>query len=85
MTDLLAFKGVSPRKYVTQVSLSSEGIYGIPLGISATVVYLFVLFGALLEKAGAGKFFIDLALSLLGRFRGGPAKAAVVKNKQGSS
>jgi TRAP transporter 4TM/12TM fusion protein len=77
LIELLAFKGVSIRKYVTQVSLSSEGIYGIPLGVSATVVYLFVLLGALLEKAGAGQFFIDLAMSLLGRFRGGPAKAAV--------
>ena len=77
LIELLAFKGVSVRKYVTQVSLSSEGIYGIPLGVSATVVYLFVLLGALLEKAGAGQFFIDLAMALLGRFRGGPAKAAV--------
>lgn len=77
LIELLAFKGVSVRKYVTQVSLSSEGIYGIPLGVSAAVVYLFVLLGALLEKAGAGQFFIDLAMALLGRFRGGPAKAAV--------
>jgi TRAP transporter 4TM/12TM fusion protein len=77
LIELLAFKGVSIRKYITQVSLSSEGIFGIPLGVSATVIYLFVLLGALLEKAGAGKFFIDLALALLGRFRGGPAKAAV--------
>ncbi len=77
LIELLAFKGVSVRKYVTQVSLSSEGIYGIPLGVSATVVFLFVLLGALLEKAGAGQFFIDLSMSLLGRFRGGPAKAAV--------
>jgi TRAP transporter 4TM/12TM fusion protein len=77
LIDLLAFKGVSLRKYITQVSLSSEGIFGIPLGVSATVIYLFVLLGALLEKAGAGKFFIQLALALLGRFRGGPAKASV--------
>ena len=80
MPRVLAFGGASLRKYVTQVSLSSEGIYGIPLGISATVVYLFVLLGALLERAGAGRFFIDLALSLLGRFRGGPAKAAVASS-----
>lgn len=77
LIELLAFKGVSIRKYLTQVSLSSEGIFGIPLGVSATVIYLFVLLGALLEKAGAGKFFINLAMALLGRFRGGPAKAAV--------
>jgi len=75
--DILAFKGVSIRKYITQVCLSSEGIYGIPLGVSAAVVYLFVLLSALLERAGAGQFFIDLAMALLGRFRGGPAKAAV--------
>ncbi|MFX8381673.1 TRAP transporter large permease subunit, partial [Acinetobacter baumannii] len=49
-----------------------------PLGVSAIFVFLFVLFGALLEKAGAGHFFIQLAYSLLGHFRGGPAKAAVV-------
>ncbi|MFC1529216.1 TRAP transporter permease [Gemmatimonadota bacterium] len=80
MPEVLAFKGVSLRKFVTQVSLSSEGIYGIPLGVSASVVYLFVLLGALLEKAGAGKIFIDMALTLLGRFRGGPAKAAVASS-----
>ena len=80
LIDILAFKGVSITKYVTQISLSSEGIYGIPLGVSATVIYLFVLLGALLEKAGAGRFFIDLAMSLLGRFRGGPAKAAVASS-----
>ncbi len=77
LPDVFAFKGVSLRKYITQVFLSSEGIYGIPLGVSASIVYLFVLFGALLEKAGAGSFFIKLALSLLGRYKGGAAKAAV--------
>jgi TRAP transporter 4TM/12TM fusion protein len=77
LPDVFAFKGVSLRKYITQVFLSSEGIYGIPLGVSASIVYLFVLLGALLEKAGAGSFFIRLALSVLGKYRGGPAKAAV--------
>ncbi len=75
---IFAFRGVSLTKFITQISLSTEGIYGIPLRVSAHVVYLFVLFGAILEASGAGKFFITLALSLLGRFRGGPAKAAVV-------
>lgn len=78
MPDVLAFKGVSLNKYLNQISLSTEGIYGIPLGVSASIVYLFVLLGAMLDKAGAGRFFIDLALSLLGRFKGGPAKAAIV-------
>ncbi|WP_305042296.1 TRAP transporter permease, partial [Geoalkalibacter sp.] len=78
MPDFLAFKGVSLARYVSQISLTTEGIYGIPLGVSARIVFLFVLFGALLDKAGAGKFFIDLAMSLLGRYKGGPAKAAVL-------
>ncbi len=78
MPDVLAFRGVSLNRYLSQITLSSEGIYGIPLDVSARVVFLYVLLGALLEKAGAGKFFIDLALCFLGRFKGGPAKAAVL-------
>ncbi|WP_022849867.1 TRAP transporter permease [Limisalsivibrio acetivorans] len=80
MPGVLAFKGVSLTKYLNQISLSTEGIYGIPLGVSASIVYLFVLLGAMLDKAGAGKFFIDLALSLLGKYKGGPAKAAIVSS-----
>lgn len=80
MPDFLAFQGVSLRKYLNQVSLSSEGIYGIPLGVSASIVYLFVLLGSLLDKAGAGHFFTNLALALLGKYKGGPAKAAVVSS-----
>ena len=78
LPDILAFKGVSLTKYLNQISLSTEGIYGIPLGVSASIVYLFVLLGALLDRAGAGRFFIQLSLSLLGRYKGGPAKTAVV-------
>ena len=80
LPDLFAFKGVSLKKYLCNISLSTEGIYGIPLGVSASIVYLFVLLGALLEKAGAGKFFTKLALSFLGKYKGGPAKAAVVSS-----
>jgi TRAP transporter 4TM/12TM fusion protein len=78
MPGVLAFKGVSVSRFMGQVTLSSEGIYSVPLDVSATIVFLFVLFGAMLEKAGAGKYFVDLANSLLGGFRGGPAKAAVL-------
>jgi len=80
MVDIFAFKGASITKYVTQVYLSTEGIYGIPLGVSASIVYLFVLLGAMMERAGAGQFFINIALSVLGKYRGGPAKAAVVSS-----
>ena len=78
MPDLLAFKGVSLQRLLGQMTMSTEGIYGIPLDVSASIVFLFVLFGAMLDRAGAGEYFIRLALSLLGRFRGGPAKAAVL-------
>ncbi|RLA96748.1 MAG: TRAP transporter permease, partial [Deltaproteobacteria bacterium] len=78
MPDVIAFKGVSLNRYIGQMTMSTEGIYGIPLDVSATIVFLYVLFGAMLDRAGAGKYFINLALSLLGRFKGGPAKAAVL-------
>ncbi|VEN73664.1 TRAP-type transporter, 4TM/12TM fusion protein (Permease) [Candidatus Desulfarcum epimagneticum] len=78
MPDLIAFKGVSLSRFVGQMTMSTEGIYGIPLDVSATIVFLFVLFGAMLDKAGAGRYFIRLALSLLGGFKGGPAKAAIM-------
>jgi TRAP transporter 4TM/12TM fusion protein len=78
MPDVIAFKGVSLSRFMGQISMSTEGIYGIPLDVSATIVFLFVLFGAMLEKAGAGRYFIQLALSILGSFKGGPAKAAVM-------
>ncbi|BAW00586.1 TRAP transporter, 4TM/12TM fusion protein [Thermus thermophilus] len=57
-----------------QLYTTAEGIWGVPLGVSATFVFLFVLFGALLEKAGAGRFFIQAAYALLGHFRGGPPR-----------
>jgi len=78
MPDVIAFKGVSFRRFMSQMTISTEGIYGIPLDVSAMIVFLFVLFGSMLDKAGGGRFFIDLAFSLLGRFKGGPAKAAVL-------
>jgi TRAP transporter 4TM/12TM fusion protein len=78
MPDLIAFKGTSMSRFVGQMTMSTAGIYGIPLDVSATIVFLFVLFGAMLDKAGAGQYFIRLALSLLGGFKGGPAKAAVM-------
>ena len=77
---ILAFKGVSLPDFFSQITLSFEGIYGVPLGISASTIYLFVLMGALFERAGAGKYFTNLALALVGRTRGGPAKSAVVSS-----
>lgn len=78
MPGAFSFKSVSITKFFSKMTMSTEGIYGVPLDVSANVVFLFVLFGAMLDKAGAGKYFVDLAFSLLGRFKGGPAKAAVL-------
>jgi TRAP transporter 4TM/12TM fusion protein len=80
LPEMIAHKGASLNKIVGQMVLTTEGIFGVPLGVSASFVFLFVLFGALLDKAGAGEYFIKLAYTLLGRFDGGPAKAAVVSS-----
>lgn len=78
MPMAFSFKDVSLTKFISKMTMSTEGIYGVPLYVSANIVFLFVLFGALLDKAGAGQYFVDLAFSLMGRFKGGPAKAAVL-------
>lgn len=80
MPDVIAHKGVSLNKAVSHFWLSTEGVFGVALGVSASYIFLFVLFGSLLEKAGAGNYFIKVAFSLLGHMRGGPAKAAVVSS-----
>ena len=77
MPDLIAHKGASINKIIGQMYLTTEGIFGVPLGVSAGFVFLFVLFGALLDRAGAGEYFISIAYNWLGKYDGGPAKASV--------
>ena len=78
LPGVLRHGGYSTGRLVGQLYLGQEGIYGIPLGVAASFVFIFILFGALLEVTGAGQFFIDLAYAVTGRQRGGPAKAAVL-------
>ena len=78
MPDLFAHKGYSVERIATTLYLTTEGIWGLPTGVAATVVFVFVLFGAFLEKSGGGDFFIDIAYSLTGRMTGGPAKTSVL-------
>ena len=78
MPDIISHKGVSIERLIGYQWLTGEGIFGIPLDVSVSFVFLFVLFGSLLEKAGAGKYFLDLAFAMVGRYRGGPAKAAIL-------
>jgi TRAP transporter 4TM/12TM fusion protein len=76
--DLIAHEGLSFSALINAQWLDTGGVFGIPLGVSTAFVFLFVLFGSLLDKAGAGNYFIKLAFAGLGHLRGGPAKAAVV-------
>ncbi len=80
MPDVIAHKGASLSKAMSHFWLGSEGVFGVALSVSTDTVFLFVLFGALLERAGAGNYFIKVAFSLLGHMKGGPAKAAVVSS-----
>ena len=74
------YGGASLNKIVSHMWITTEGAFGIAVGVSASMVFLFVLFGALLERAGAGNYFIRVAYALTGHYRGGPAKAAVVSS-----
>ncbi|MBK1874162.1 MULTISPECIES: TRAP transporter permease [Marinobacter] len=78
MPDVISHKGASLNKLASHQWLGTEGVFGVALGVSTSFVFLFVLFGALLERAGAGNYFIKVAYAMLGHMRGGPAKAAVV-------
>jgi len=80
MPEVIAHKGASLVKGMTHYWLTTEGVYGVALGVSTGMVFMFVLFGSLLESAGAGNYFIRTAFAGLGHMRGGPAKAAVVSS-----
>jgi len=74
----LAHRGFRVARIIDHIFMSGEGLWSVPLRVSATFVFLFVLFGALMDKTGAGEYLINLSFATMGRFRGGPAKAAVV-------
>ncbi|TDO85272.1 TRAP transporter 4TM/12TM fusion protein [Halanaerobium saccharolyticum] len=80
MPGMLAHRGYSWSRIASHMYFTTEGIFGIPLGVSATYIFLFLLLGAFAKRTGLGDLFIDLSLSLTGRTTGGPAKAAVVSS-----
>ena len=80
MPGMLAHRGLTPEQLVSHLFFTTEGIFGIPLGVSSTFIFLFILFGAYLESTGLGKFFIDLANAVAGWASGGPAKVAVLSS-----
>ena len=78
--EVIQWKGASFGKAMWHFWMQTEGVFGVAVGVSASMIFLFVLFGACLEKAGAGNYFVKVAFALLGHLRGGPAKAAVVSS-----
>ena len=80
MPDILAHRGLDIGDVVSHLYFTTEGVFGIPLGVSSTFIFLFILFGAYLESTGLGKFFIDIANAIAGWASGGPAKVAVLSS-----
>lgn len=80
LPGIFGHRGYSITRIFSHLYLTTEGIFGLPLGVSATFIVLFIIFGAFLEKSRASKFFIDLAFTLTGRTMGGPAKTAIVSS-----
>ncbi|WP_415919572.1 TRAP transporter permease [Tateyamaria sp. SN6-1] len=78
LPEVVQWKGASFNKAMSHMWLTTEGVFGVALGVSSGFVFLFVLFGSLLNQAGAGNYFLKLAFAALGHLRGGPAKAAVI-------
>jgi TRAP transporter 4TM/12TM fusion protein len=80
MPDVIAHKGVSISKFLQHMWLTTEGVFGVAIGVSVNFVFLFVLFGSLLDKAGGNQWMMQISIALLGHLRGGPAKVAVVSS-----
>ena len=80
MPEVIQHKGASVSRFVSHMWLTTEGVYGVALGVSVQFIFLFVLFGTLLDLAGAGNYMMQVSFALLGHLRGGPAKVAVVSS-----
>ena len=80
MPDMIAHKGASLSRAASHMWLTTEGVFGVALGVSTSFVFLYVLFGAMLDQAGAGNYLTRVAFALMGHMRGGPAKASVLSS-----
>jgi len=80
MPEVIEHKGATVQRFVSHMWLTTEGVYGVALGVSVQFIFLFVLFGTLLDIAGAGNYMMQVSIALLGHLRGGPAKVAVVSS-----
>jgi TRAP transporter 4TM/12TM fusion protein len=80
MPEVLQHKGASLNRLISHLWLTTEGVYGIALGVSTGAIFVYVLFGALLDRAGGGNYMMQVSFAALGHLRGGPAKVAVVSS-----
>ncbi len=80
LPDVIAHKGASWQRMLSHLWLTTEGVFGVALGVSASYIFIFVLFGSLLDRAGAGNYMMQVSFAMLGHLRGGPAKVAVVSS-----
>lgn len=80
MPDVLSHKGASFNRMFSQMWLGTEGVFGVALGVSSSAIFVYVLFGALLDRAGGGNYMMQVSFAALGHLRGGPAKVAVVSS-----
>jgi len=80
LPDVLAHRGASLERMVSHMWLTTEGVYGVALGVSVSYIFIFVLLGSLLDRCGAGNYMMQVSFALLGHLRGGPAKVAVVSS-----
>lgn len=80
LPDALAHRGASIERLVSHMWLTTEGVYGVALGVSVSYIFIFVLLGSLLDRCGAGNYMMQVSFALLGHLRGGPAKVAVVSS-----
>ena len=80
MPEVLAHKGASLNRLLSHLWLTTEGVYGIALGVSTGTIFVYVLFGTLLDRAGGGNYMMQVSFAALGHLRGGPAKVAVVSS-----
>jgi TRAP transporter 4TM/12TM fusion protein len=80
LPDVLAHKGASLERMLSHQWLTTEGVFGVALGVSVSFIFVYVLFGALLDRAGAGNYMMQVSFAMLGHLRGGPAKVAVVSS-----
>jgi TRAP transporter 4TM/12TM fusion protein len=80
LPELMQHRGASVNRLISHLWLTTEGVYGVALGVSSSTIFVYVLFGAMLDRAGGGNYMMQVSFAALGHLRGGPAKVSVVSS-----